>query len=213
MISVIISAAGSGSRMKLGYNKMFYKIGDETIIEKTVNIFSKSKYIDNIIVVANADEITLMETILSNYNVTIVKGANERYASIYNGLKKAKSEYVLIHDGARCFITLDLIERIAKATIKYKAAFLGVLSKDTIHLIDKDNNVNTTLNRNCLVNAQTPQGFLTKDIKQCYQKMYDTNNYDNITDDVMVAVTYGNIKPKYIESEYYNIKVTTIEDL
>lgn len=212
MFSAIITAAGSGSRMQLGYNKMFLKINGEYLINLTLKVFLSNPSLKQIIVTANKTEIKQMQEIINNPLVEVVEGSSERYLSIINGLKHVNQEYVLIHDGARSNLSSDLLTKIIEATKTYQAAFLGVESKDTMHIINQDNRVVETPNRANLISAQTPQGFQTKAIIKAYEKALAQDG-QNITDDVMVMAKYGEYQPVYIESSYANIKITTKEDL
>lgn len=210
-ISVIILAAGQGSRMNLGYNKMFYIHEGKTIIQRTVQSFAINKNIADIIIVANHKDIKYISNLFDNkYNV--IEGGIERYESVNCGLKEVTTDYVLIHDGARCNISQNLIDMICRATIDYNAAFLGVLSKDTIHLVEGEE-ISDTLNRNQCYIAQTPQGFQTNLIKEAYDKYLNNKSIiTNLTDDVMLVSKVLNVKSKLVNSDYSNIKITTIED-
>lgn len=209
MFDIIILAAGKGSRAGLGYNKVLYQIDEETILEKSIKRFSGLKDIHNIIVVINPDDNKIIKELLKDYPIQIVFGSNERYLSVSNGLNHVSSNYVLIHDAARCNVKKQYIEELMNVVVKDDAAFLGVKTKDTIHIIE-DNNI-LTPNRNNIYIAQTPQGFKSDLIKEAYQLLLATNE-TNITDDVMVLKKYLNINSKVVLSSYDNIKYTTPED-
>lgn len=209
MFDVVILAAGKGSRAGLGYNKVLYQINNETILEKSIKIFSSLNNINNIIVVINQDDDKLITELLKNDKVKIVYGSTERYLSVSNGLNYVKSDYVLIHDAARCNVKKQYIEELMKIVTKDDAAFLGVKTKDTIHIIE-DNNIMTP-DRNNTYLAQTPQGFKSNLIKKAYQLLLNTND-TKVTDDVMVLKKYLNINSKVVLSSYDNIKYTTPED-
>ncbi|MDL2211837.1 2-C-methyl-D-erythritol 4-phosphate cytidylyltransferase [Erysipelotrichaceae bacterium OttesenSCG-928-M19] len=214
MISVIILAAGQGSRMKLNYNKMFYEIEPNlTIIEKCLLPFSQHFLISEIIVVCNQEEEERIQNILADYKIKTTHGGHERYDSVINGLALVTNDYVLIHDGARCFISDALITKISQSTISYQAAILAVKAKDTIH-IEKEGFLESTIERQHAYLAQTPQGFKTELIKEAYQIMKDNpKKYSTITDDAMLVNTVLNQPIKIVESDYSNLKVTTIEDV
>lgn len=211
-VSAIILAAGIGSRMKLGYNKMLYKIDTKTIIEKTVDTFLNNDKIDQIVLVVNPEEITTMQTMFNNERISIVSGGEERYLSVYNGLHHIFNDYVLIHDGARCYLSDELLNTIINATIVNDAVSLGVPSKDTVHICDNDGNVIDTLDRNHTYIAQTPQGFKLSLILQAYNELFKAND-TTPTDDVMIVNKYTDTTIKMIDSSYNNIKITTLEDL
>jgi len=213
MISALVLAAGSGSRMNLGYNKMLYQLDGEYLINKALKVFINHPDIQEIVVTVNQDDWDKMNEIITKDDcIKVVVGDVERYKSVYKGLQAISNEYVLIHDGARCFLERNELDKIIEATLKYQAAFLGVVSKDTIHLVNQEHLVYQTTNRQEMILAQTPQGFKTSLIKDCYDQLLQSNN-QTITDDVSVALLYGDVQPYYVESSYSNIKVTTIEDL
>ncbi|MDR3214884.1 MAG: 2-C-methyl-D-erythritol 4-phosphate cytidylyltransferase [Bacilli bacterium] len=211
--SAIILAAGQGKRMNLGFNKMFHIINHKTIIEHSVNTFNKINDINQLIIVVNENELTQMKTILKDYPVEFVLGGQERFQSVYNALEQVNNDYVLIHDGARCFVSIDLIERIINGFGSNEEALcLGVMSKDTIHYLDDNNYLSKTIDRRHLYLAQTPQGFKTKLLKEAYQNYFNSNTNMSITDDAMLVKEFTNTKVKIIESEYYNKKITTSDD-
>ena len=212
--SLILLAAGSGSRMNLGYNKMMHTIDGMTILEKCLKTFLNHNSIDEIIVVINKDDEQEIAKSLKGYPIKYTYGGNERYDSVYNGLQIVSNDYVLIHDGARCFINDKLINDIVEATIKYDAATLAVPAKDTIHLVDDESFIQTTVNRNRAYLAQTPQGFKTTLIKNIYDILYpNVEFFQNITDDAMLVHEIAEHKVRIVKSDYSNLKVTTVEDI
>lgn len=201
MIGVIILAAGKGNRMKLGYNKMFCKINNKELYKIVLERFEK---IDEIVLVVNEED---KDKFIVNKNTKIVVGGKERTQSVYKGLQAIKSEHVLIHDGARVFVSDDIINRCIKAALKYDAFFVGVKVKDTIKEIS--NKTYKTLNRENLIYAQTPQGGKTSLFKDVYEK----GKQDIFFDDVALVEKYSNKKIDFVLGDYENIKVTTMEDL
>ena len=143
----------------------------------------------------------------------IVPGGKERYDSVYQGLAACENcDYVFIHDGARPFITEEILARASQAVKKYKACAVGMPSKDTVKIADEEQMIAQTPKRNLVWNIQTPQVFAYSLIREAYEKAR-TDNMENITDDAMVAELYGNVKIPLIEGSYENIKITTPEDL
>lgn len=209
MFDVIILAAGKGSRADLGYNKVLFKIDNDTIIEKSIKVFLSMEKINNIYVVINPDEYDIMAKLLNKYNVILVNGSTERYLSVNCGLKKVTNKYVLIHDGARCNVSEKYIYKLMEEVQHSDAAFLGVKVKDTIHIIE-DGNI-LTPERNNTYLAQTPQGFKSTLIKEAYRLLLQAKD-TNVTDDVMILKRYLNINSSVILSDYTNIKYTTPED-
>ena len=217
MISAIILAGGKGKRMRSAISKQFIDIKGKPIIYYTLKKFSENKKIDNIIVVLPEDEVKYFkENILKKYELRINKiviGGKERQDSVYNALKSLKNsstDFVLIHDGARPFISERIINEGIKFAEIYGAAAPGVMPKDTIKVKNEKNFSVDTPNRANLVSIQTPQVFKFDEILECHEKI--RYNGKMVTDDTMVVEKYGYSVYIY-DGEYTNIKVTTPEDL
>ena len=217
MISAIILAGGKGKRMRSAISKQFIDIKGKPIIYYTLKKFSENKKIDNIIVVLPEGEVKYFkENILKKYELRINKiviGGKERQDSVYNALKSLKNsstDIVLIHDGARPFISERIINEGIKFAEIYGAAAPGVMPKDTIKVKNEKNFSVDTPNRANLVSIQTPQVFKFDEILECHEKI--RYNGEKVTDDTMVVEKYGYSVYLY-DGEYTNIKVTTPEDL
>ncbi|RDY22753.1 2-C-methyl-D-erythritol 4-phosphate cytidylyltransferase [Romboutsia maritimum] len=216
MNGVIIVAAGSGSRMNANKNKQFIKINGKEIIAHTLEKFYNNKQINNVVVVIKKDELDYFnKEIINKYgfnNIKIAFGGNERQDSVYNGLKMLDNncKIVLIHDGARPFVTDDIIENsILKAT-ENKAVVVGVPVKDTIKIVDEKGSIIDTPNRNTLWAVQTPQTFDYDILIKSYERAFKDEFYG--TDDAMLVERIG-YSVKMIKGSYNNIKITTPEDI
>ncbi len=208
--SVIILCAGSGSRTGLKYNKMFYKIENQTIYEKTLSIFIEDKRCKQIIVVCKQTEVDDFKKLSNDSRIEYCVGGNERQDSVYNGLQIVNNEYVLIHDGARPFIEKNVIEDVCQCLSKHNACLVMVPSKDTIKEV-VDGKVVHTPNREHIMQAQTPQAFLTSLILSAYQKGKDSNFI--ATDDASLVENFTKEPVYVVLGSYANKKITTIEDL
>lgn len=201
--SVVIVASGLGTRLNLGYNKVFYKLDNEMIIEKTINKFKQDLECKQIIVVTNSEDFHRLE----NYQVELVNGGKLRQDSVYNGLKLVKYDYVMIHDGARPYVSQNILDRVKKALELHNAVVTTVASVDTIKLLKDDKVI--TLDRNTLRNAQTPQAFKTEILLEAYAKA--SNKV--YTDDTSIVEEVLKLDIYNVEGEYENIKITTINDI
>ncbi|MGL5313750.1 MAG: 2-C-methyl-D-erythritol 4-phosphate cytidylyltransferase [Peptostreptococcaceae bacterium] len=216
MNAVVIVAAGTGSRMKMGINKQFIKLKEKEIIAYTIEKFYSHKNIDEIVVVVKEEEVEFFKTeILDKYNFENIKiafGGKERQHSVYNGLKMLdkECEIVLIHDGARPFISKKLIDNCIEEAKNYNAVVVGVPVKDTIKVINEDNDIVDTPERSKLWAVQTPQTFNYDILVKSYEDAFKNDFYG--TDDAMLVERIG-YKVKMIEGSYNNIKITTQEDL
>ncbi|MCC2790225.1 2-C-methyl-D-erythritol 4-phosphate cytidylyltransferase [Eubacterium ventriosum] len=220
-ITAIVLAAGSGSRMKSKTKKQFMEIKGKPVIWYSLFEFEKSR-VDEIILVTGKEDIDYCKKeIVEKYNLkkikNVVAGGSERYESVYNGLKEATGNIVLIHDGARPLINNEIIERSIEGTIKSDACVVGVPVKDTIKRANKEGYIIDTPNRSELWITQTPQSFKTDLVKMAYKKMKEElekgNTTLNITDDAMVVEEFTTNQVRFVQGDYKNIKVTTPEDI
>ena len=216
MNGVVIVAAGTGSRMNMGINKQFIKLEGKEIIYYTIEKFYKNENIDDIVVVVKEEEAEFFrKEILDKYNFKNIKlayGGKERQDSVYNGLKSLDKNcnIVLIHDGARPFVSNRIIDKSIEEAKENKAIVVGVPVKDTIKVIDNDKNIVDTPNRNILWAVQTPQTFDYNLLIKSYEDAFKDGFYG--TDDAMLVERIG-YKVKMVEGSYNNIKITTQEDL
>jgi len=216
MNGVVIVAAGSGSRMNMGINKQFIKLKDKEIIAYTIEKFYKHKNIDEIVVVIKEEEFEFFKSeIIDKYNFKNIKiafGGKERQDSVYNGLKKLDKncDIVLVHDGARPFISEKLIDNCIEEAKNNNAVVVGVPVKDTIKVINEEYDIVGTPDRSKLWAVQTPQTFNYDILLKSYEDAFKNDFYG--TDDAMLVERIG-YKVKMIEGSYNNIKITTQEDL
>ncbi|WP_455819555.1 2-C-methyl-D-erythritol 4-phosphate cytidylyltransferase [Clostridium butyricum] len=215
MVSAIVLAGGRGKRMGSVQSKQYIDLNGKPILYYTLNHFINNKNIDKVILVIPEDELEFCRNeVLDKYNLkidSIAFGGKERQDSVYNGLKKADgSDIVLIHDGARPFVSERIIEEGIKYARMYGAAAPGVMPKDTIKVKNQESFSLETPDRNNLVAVQTPQVFDYNIIFGCHKKVKE--KHLDVTDDTMVVELFGNDIYLY-EGEYTNIKITTPEDL
>lgn len=215
MNSALILAGGRGKRMKSDISKQFIDIKGKPVLYYTIKRFMNNNNIDEIVLVLPKDEIDYcIKNVIEKYNLKvdyIVEGGKERQDSVYNGLKVINNtDIVLIHDGARPFVSDEIIQKGIEFAIEHGAAAPGVIPKDTVKVIGEDSFSKETLERNALVYIQTPQVFRLNIIKECHERV----NKDKIvvTDDTMVVELYSN-KVYIYEGDYKNIKITTAEDI
>ncbi len=210
-VPVIIVAAGSSSRMG-GINKMFSLLCGIPVVARTMLAFERSSFISEIIVVTKEENIADIQHIKNNYMISkmsnVVKGGSDRLSSVLCGLdciKEAKG--VLVHDGARPFVSDVLIEKMAKAALTEDCAVCGIRVKDTVKI--EDDGTVTTADRSKLIAVQTPQalnfGIYKKLLTECEDKSVFTDDAS-----VMEAAGYNTV---IIEGEESNFKITTPYDL
>ncbi len=211
MFSLIITCAGNATRMNLGYNKMLYKYNDEYLFNKTLKPFLEFKEFRKIIITVNINDYDFFkENILNDSRIKIVIGSNTRQSSIGEGLKYIDSEYILVHDGARCFISKQEIKNILNTCKNNQVSCaLGVKTKDSLRKVI-DNKVVDVLNREEIYAMQTPQACPTKLLKTLHKLAIEDNICE--TDEVGLLYHYG-YNMTIVQGEYSNIKITTKDDL
>lgn len=210
--SVVIVAAGSGTRMNLGYNKVYAKLNDgKTVLEHTMQVFENDPECTQLIVVTDADD--FCANIRYCYwpgKTLIAHGGNTRQESVYSGLKAVSEDVVMIHDGARPFLTQGALDRLKQAMETEDAALLTVPCKDTVKKVS-NGYIELTYDRSTLAAAQTPQVFRTELILDCFLKAMQEGFTG--TDDCSLAERYSDVRIRAVEGSYGNVKITTPEDL
>lgn len=195
----IIAAAGSGSRMKSGTSKQFIELNGIPVLIRTLFAFDKAEKIDGVIIVTRKTDIETVKDMVKAYGIkkvlTIAVGGETRQDSVSNALKVTDSEYVLIHDGARPFITPEQINSVASALSENDAAALGKPVTDTLKIVE-NGYISGTQERASLYGIQTPQGFKTDVIKDAHKAAKE--NGLSVTDDCALCEHMG-IKIKIIE--------------
>ena len=221
--AAIVLAAGRGKRMNADVAKQYLLIQNKPVIYYSLKAFEESD-VDEIVLVTAEDEIEYCrKEIVENYHFQkvnkIVAGGKERYHSVSNGLTHLDGcDYVLIHDGARPFVTKEIIQRQIEEAIRYQAVVAGMPSKDTVKISDEEGFVSTTPNRKNVWTIQTPQTFSFELIRMAYKTLMEKEKMTiesgiQITDDAMVVEHFTGKRVKLVEGSYRNIKITTPEDL
>ena len=203
----IVLAYGKGARLSLGYNKVLYKIEDETILDRAIKPFLSDVECARVIVVLEEKE---RSKIKSDDKIVFCDGGDERYISVINALKYVHSEYVMIHDGARPDICDEDLYDLKEALKTDEACLLASKVKDTVKRA-KDGYVVDTIDRSDLYLAKTPQAFRTDLIKDAYDKAIKSK--ETFTDDAQVLKRFYDTKIKIVKAHTLNNKITYREDL
>ena len=216
--TAIVLAAGQGKRMQSKIQKQFLEIGGKPVLYYSLHCFQESPLIRDIILVTGEEMISYCEQeIVKKYGFSKVRkvtaGGKERYDSVYAGLLCCQdTDYVYIHDGARPFITEEMVQRGYEAVKRTNACVMGMPSKDTVKLADSSGYVKETPDRKIVWNIQTPQIFSYDLIRGAYESIRK-KDMTGVTDDAMVVEQETGTKILLVEGSYQNIKITTPEDL
>ncbi len=214
-VGLVIVAAGNGTRMGKPVRKPYLQIGDLPILILTLQQFRGIPDINETVLVVHNDEVVRTEQLLLEYGLTYVHvrpGGQERQDSVQIGINALSDDidHVLIHDGARPFISKVLIHKIIYA-VKHKEAVIPAIPvKDTIKVVQVSGVISNTPDRKGLWAAQTPQAFSLA----LFRRALDEAQQKGIrgTDDASVLEILG-YDVHVVEGEGTNIKITTPEDL
>lgn len=228
--TAIVLAAGSGKRMQSATAKQFMLLEGKPILWYSLEAVERSAVIDDCVLVTGENDIShVRQDIVERWGfrktVAVIAGGRERYESVYNGLRAMeegclaqpnRDGYVFIHDGARPFLTEDILSATYEAVCKHRACVAAVPAKDTIKIADEDGFVAETPDRKRVWAVQTPQVFETALVTEAYKKLFERMKRGeriSVTDDAMVAERMLGTPVKLVEASYGNIKITTPEDL
>lgn len=215
----IILASGTGSRYGNDTPKQFIKIAGKTILEHTIEIFEKSKKIDEIIIVITPSYRNITEEILNKNNYKkvskLLNGGATRKESSFIGISSIDENCdndinVVIHDCARPFLTQNIISECVNALSKYFAVDVAIPSADTIIEVNEENIINNIPNRASLKRGQTPQCFKLPIIKKAHELAKNDNNF---TDDCGLIIKYNLGKVYVVNGDTENIKITYPSDI
>lgn len=216
--AAVVLAGGSGKRMNSDTKKQYIQIQDKPLLFYALNAFEHSCIEKIVLITSPGEEGYCQKQIVDKYQFSkvsaIVSGGKERYNSVFNGLKALENtDYVLIHDAARPFVTTKVIADALQGAKEYDACVIAVPAKDTIKIADEEGYVKLTPNRSTVWNVQTPQAFNYQLVYDAYSKIFKYEDELEITDDAMVVEHMADVKIKLIHGSYSNIKITTQEDL
>lgn len=215
-IAVIIAAAGSGTRMGSGISKQFREISGLPVLVRAVGAFSEHPLVDEVYIVTKEEQREfVLSHMVKKYGLQKVKaviaGGEQRQDSVYKGINALSQsvDFVLVHDGARPFVSSDIITRTIESLFQHNAVAAAVPVKDTIKTCEEGVFTGTP-NRDLLFGVQTPQGFHFSVLKDALEKANADRFYG--TDDAVLVERIGQ-KVYLVEGNYNNIKITTEEDL
>ncbi|MCL4418007.1 MAG: 2-C-methyl-D-erythritol 4-phosphate cytidylyltransferase [Actinobacteria bacterium] len=224
MIAAIITAAGKGTRLKSNISKQFMNIYGKPILAHSINIFQNSSKIQEIYVAVPKEYMDFCrESIIEKYSFTKVKelvcGGNTRQESVFNALQRVSSNcrIVSIHDGVRPLVTtsevnmlISSLVRLNKKDPQLKGIIMAAPAYETVKKMGEDNLIDTTISRNQVCFAQTPQTFFFNSILEAHKKALE--DHFTGTDDAGLFERLG-WKVKVVLGRHENIKITTPLDL
>ncbi len=208
-VCAVVCAAGKGMRAGFEQNKLLVPLQGERVLKKTLSAFNYP-LIDEIVVTASQDDYEEISKLCAVFPRTrVVLGGATRSESVYNALKTVESEIVLIHDGARPFVTREIIENCVQSVKSYGSGICAVSASDTVALC-KDGYIASVPDRNAVAIIQTPQGFYKENILYAYTRAFE-NGEPCFTDDSSLFAIYCG-KPRLCAGGRENIKLTYAQD-
>ncbi len=212
--TAVVPAAGSATRMA-GINKIFLELDGIPVLARTLMALESCEKINEIIIATKETDIPNVASLCKEYGITkatkIVRGGSTRAESVNNAVREVSADatHIAVHDGARPFITPDLVNRVINAAEEHHAAAPGVRVKDTIKTV-KNGRVVDTPDRETLFAIQTPQIFDADLLKGALANVI--NKKLSVTDDCMAVEALG-AEVWIVDGSYDNIKITTPEDV
>ena len=233
---LILTAAGSSTRMGTGKKKEYLSLsnGETVLSQSLINFLKTANFSHIIITIPKGEQVNAKNAIFSNpqnksllekNNILFVEGSNTRQSSIFNALKVLKkicldekiteNPIVLIHDGARPFVSQKIIQNIISTTKNFGAAVPAISPVDTLKEVSEDKTIKKHLLRKNLICVQTPQGFFFNEIYECHKNAQ--NLQKEFTDDTEIWDSFPEItkdkKVFVVQGDEKNIKITYPKDL
>ncbi len=208
-VCAIICSAGKGLRSGFEKNKLLVPLQGERVLTKTLSAFDYPAIDEIVITSSETDFAEISELAKTFQNARVVLGGKTRTKSVYNALKVVQSEIVLIHDGARPFVTREIIDGCIQSVKMHGSGICAVPCTDTVAVVEKGK-IKSVPNRETLVQIQTPQGFYTENISYAYARAFEDESAV-FTDDSSVFAKYC-AEPTLCNGAPENIKLTYAKD-
>ena len=203
--SLILTCAGKGTRAGFDKNKLLLPVDGQVCFLKALSVFIDSGLVDEYVITANQTDYEEIKRLSPDF-VKVVLGGASRSQSIKNALLHITGDIVLIHDGARPFLSKNLVDDCIKTVVNFGSAIPCLPSINTIANVDGDE-IKEYVGKSGLYSVQTPQGFITEDIKRAYACAGEKD----FNDDGSLYMAY--VKPPHVFiGEKDNVKLTFKDD-
>lgn len=213
-IAAVIVAGGSGNRFGGDLPKQFQLLDGKAVLQRTIEAFQTHQRITDIIVVIGAQDHEHYKAFIHEHQKLLppVIGGSTRQASVFAGLKALESlapDLVLVHDAARPFVSLELIDRVLGQLLTVDGCIPALPVTETVKKITANQQIETTIPRDQLCLAQTPQGFKYRTLLKVHEKL---QGYSHFTDDASLFEALG-LTVTVCPGDTFNVKITYPEDL
>ena len=216
-VAAVVPAGGSGTRMGNEIPKQFLQLGGVPLLIHALRVFEASRTIAEIVVVVPEDAvISCREELLPPFAFskvsTVTAGGARRQDSVWNGLQAVdeRTNIVVVHDAVRPFVTGTMVEDVVDGARTHGAAIVAIPLHDTVKQVDPDGMIETTLDRQRLWSAQTPQAFHVELLREAHRSSQETGV--EATDDAFLVERIGR-RVSIVNGSPDNIKITLQEDL
>ncbi len=216
-VAAVVPAGGYGTRMGNETPKQFLHLGDVPLLIHALRVLESSRTISEIVLVVPEDAITYCQNeLLPQFALakvsTVTGGGVRRQDSVWNGLQAVdeRTKIVVVHDAVRPFVTGAMVEQVVESAGTHGAAIVAIPCHDTVKRVAQDGMIETTLDRQRLWSAQTPQAFKIELLREAHQSSRQTGA--EATDDAFLVEQIGH-RVAVVNGSPDNIKVTCPEDL
>ncbi len=214
-ITAIVPAAGMGIRLGSAVPKQFMELEGKPVLIYSLEVLNQVEDISDIIVSGSASGVSVIKKLLRTFSIgkvlDVVEGGKERMQSVRNAFDTIRTtDYVLIHDAARPFVTRAVVEGVIRAGIAHDAAISAIPVNDTVKFVDAGGTIVRNVDRRGLWLAQTPQVFRHSLLARAYE-LYDRQPAE-VTDESGMVELMG-VPVKAVAGSLLNIKITNDDDL
>lgn len=211
MYGVVLPAGGVGSRMGSDRPKQFLEIQGRPIYRHALDLFINHPEISEIVFVCAQEWLEFFQKEFKDLPVKVTQGGKERWNSVYNGIQSLSSSIkgVLVHDVARPFLPQQVLDQCLAKLNQGQNFVVAKPAMDTIKLVE-DGKVTSTIDRNKVWMAQTPQGGSREELLALFKKINET---DLVPTDESSVYEFFDCEVHIVEGSSWNDKITTPEDL
>lgn len=200
----------------MGSNKLLLELKGMTVLERTVSTILKTKNLESLVIVSSKDNLENYKSLLSRYsNIDFIVGGKTREESVFNGIEflvnkiNQENDYILVHDAARCLLSVEDLERVCSEVLVKKAISLATKVVDTLKKTDSSLKITESIDRDNAWQMQTPQVFNAKILIDAH---FD-NKDSNISSTCDASIVARNHDVFLCEAKKPNFKLTLESDL
>jgi 2-C-methyl-D-erythritol 4-phosphate cytidylyltransferase len=218
-LAAIVLAGGVGARVRSGINKVFLPVRDRAVLDYSVRTLQRASGITRIVIALRPEDRYRLDHLLGagpGPPLSTVAGGGTRHQSEVSAIASLAAEIeagaidlIAIHDGARPFMTLELLESCIAAALRFGGAVPGVSPEAPLYRMEEGTAV--PLAGNALIRAQTPQVFRARPLLEAYRAAVEAG-FEGV-DTAETIEKFGTVEIAVVPGDERNLKVTFVEDL